>query len=188
MKIYIITFLLLYTAIAGAEENLSLPSDIKPFFVHKTIKNAWNKPTHDGIYGYVIDIKGVAGPFVSIYIVEDGKVIDKISQGSNGRHLMERIRKIGLTNFDYHNEIEQTIKKLEREYEKKGKKYYPPVVLDGHTYEINYELDDVNIKFKASNPGHKIYKLADHNENIGKLYSVYKELMLYYAERKFHFK
>lgn len=188
MKLLFISLLALLTTTVSAEKNISLPDDIKPFFVHKTIEDAWSNPTHDGIYCYAVEQKNVVGPFVDIYLVEDGKVTEVISQGSNGKELIERIRKIGLTSFDYHKEVKETIKKLEEEYKEKGKKYFPPMVLDGHIYEIYFELDDIELKFNASNPGHEIYELSKHSENIGKLYALYKELMLYYAERKFHFK
>ncbi len=33
-----------------------------------------------------------------------------------------------------------------------------------------------------------IAALAEHSEDIGKRYAVYKEVMVYYAERKLHFR
>ena len=186
LTIIAFTFLLIAPIFGGTE--LSLPTDINPFFVHRTIKNAWGHETHDGVYCYAIKQKGVVGPFVDIYIVENGKVTEKVSQGSNGKYLLERIRKIGLKPFDFNNEVEKTENRLREEYIKMGRTYHPPTVLDGHLYEIIYELDDVKLKIQYSNPGDTISKLADHSENIGKLYEIYKELMLYYSERKFHFK
>ena len=172
-------------ATARAEVELSLPADIKPFFVHRTIVDAWGNKTHDGIYCFE---KGVVGSFVNIYVVKQDKVTEMISQGSSGKELMERIRKIGLMSFDYGDEVEKTINRLTEVYKKKGRTYYPPMVLDGHSYEIIYELDDTKIKIHAGNPGHMIYELSEHSENIGRLYAVYRELMLHYAERKFNFK
>lgn len=178
----------LFIAPSSAETELSLPTDIKPFFVHRTVEDAWGRKAHDGIYCYAIERKGVVGPFVNIYIVKHDKVTEMISQGSNGKQLMERIREIELMPFNYKDEVETTTNRLTEEYRRKGQDYYPPMVFDGHSYEIIYELDDTKLKIHAANPGYRIYALAEHSKNIGKLYAVYRELMLYYAERKFHFK
>lgn len=183
-----IIVLLIPIFVTKAETELSLPTDRKPFFIHRTVEDAWGQKSHSGIYCYSINQEGVVGPFVEIYIVEYNEVIEMVSQGSNGKQLMERIRKISLKEFDYNAEVEQTIRKLTKEYEKKGETYYPPMVLDGHSYEIIYELDDTKLKIKAGNPGWMIYALAEHSDNIGRLHAVYKELMIYYAQRKFNFK
>ena len=187
-KVFIIFSVLISTFAAEAQRDLSLPIDNKPFFIHRTVQDAWGKKSHSGIYAYSIDQDGVVGPFVEIYIVSYDKVTEMVSQGSNGKELMERIRKIGLTEFDYNAEVESTIEKLTKEYEGKGETYYPPMVLDGHSYEIIYQLDDTKLEIKAGNPGWMIYALAEHSDNIGKLHSVYKALVLYYAQRKFKFK
>lgn len=188
MRVHIISALFLLSAAVNADNSLSLPEGMKPFFVHKTIQDAWGNKDHNGVYCYEVSHEGVVGPFVDIYVVEEGRVVEKVSQGSNGKELMERIRKIEMKPFDYKKEARQTINRLTEEYQKQGKRFPLMITLDGHEYEIIYELDGVNLKINASNPGREIYQLAPHSENIGKLYAVYKELMLYYAERKFHFK
>ena len=190
MKILLalILFAFIFITVAKAETKLSLPTDAKPFFVHRSLADAWGKPVHNGFYCYAVEKKGVLGPFVDIYIVKQGKVTEVVSQGSHGRELMKRIRKSGLKPFAYSDEVDKTVNRLTAEYKKNGKKYYPPMVLDGHSYEIVYELDDVKYEIYANNPGYEIYELSRQSEKIGKLYAVYKELMLYYAERKFDFK
>lgn len=111
-----------------------------------------------------------------------------VSQGSNGKELMERIRAIGLQPFDYKQEYDKTVAKLTEAYEKEVETYYPPMALDGHSYEIIFHLGDTELKLRAANPGWPIQEFSEHNERFGELYSVYKKLMLYYSERKFHFK
>lgn len=49
--------------LAKLPEELTMPTDSKPFFVHRTIVDAWGHKANDGIYCFAIDHEGVVGPF-----------------------------------------------------------------------------------------------------------------------------
>jgi len=173
---------------AYGEEKLSLPTDSKPFFVHKTTAGPWGDKTNSGFYCYLYEEGDEKWPRVVIYRIENDKVTDIVNQGTSAKDLMERIRKIHLKPFDYAKEVESTIARVKQQHKNEGKEYYGPGVLDGSLYEISYELDGVRFSFTAHEPGIYIAQLSEHSENLMKIHRVYNELMLYYAQRKLHFK
>ncbi len=175
-------------ATASAAEELSLPTDSKPFFVHRTTGDLFGRKYHSGFYCYLYEQGEKKWPSVTIYRVEKDKVIDFVNQGTYAEDLMERIRKIGLKPFDYGKEVESTIARLKRQYESEGKEYNGLGILDGESYEVIYELDGSRFSFEAHEPGIYLAELGEHSDSLMKLHKVYNELMLYYAQRQLHFK